>query len=182
MAVTMGTQQQIGDTVILNYSSDLGGSPTFYIYQDGILIAETEATQYTITIEAGAHYQIEILDSETETPAQAFPGYATLTWDRALGTGSTYFDNAAKYRIDEYVSSAWVERVTIDDQGEGFFEWTSRFLEDQTTHQFRIVPIGANGIEGRAVTKSIAMVRRPDKPTATCTYNDPAGTVSIVIS
>lgn len=154
----------------LKFSSELE-EPTFYIYLDGNLIAETEQTEYDIAINVDEGSVIEILDNADEQPMQIFPGRLRLGWFFVEGTDY--------YRIDEYVGAAWVERYRMPENN-GFLQWRSRFLEDGQTHIFRIVPVGTNGNEGTAKQFAVLMCRRPDVPDAGYSYN--AGAQKVIIS
>lgn len=124
----------------LKYSSDLE-DPIFYIYLDGVIIAETPQTQYDIAINMNESSVIEVLDDPDTQPMQIFPGKVRLGWFFVEGTDY--------YRIDEYIGSEWVERYRMPENN-GYLSWQSRFLEDNQTHIFRITPVGTNGNEGTA--------------------------------
>lgn len=66
--------------------------PTFYIYQDGILIAQTPATSWDFTIRPGATMVIEVLDDANTSPTDVADGRAVLTWYRRPA--------ADRYRIE----------------------------------------------------------------------------------
>ena len=145
---------------LLKYSSDLE-DPWFYIYLDGILIAETPQNQYNIAINMDEGSVIEVLDDPDALPMQIFPGKVRLGWFFVAGTNY--------YRIDEYINSAWVQRYRMPENN-GYLLWQSRFLEDGQTHIFRVVPVGTNGNEGTARQFAVLMCRRPDVPDVIYTY------------
>lgn len=172
MAVTYESTRTTGFTsVLLTYSSDLGGTPLFYLYQNGVLVSITTATQWTFTVEAGVQIQIEVFDADT-TPSAVYPGRMTLTWDEAAAT--------SHYVIEEFVDAAWTERAQVVDQGESYFSWVSRFLEDVTSHQFRVTPVGTNGVAGPQRAFTALMVRYPDVPDVSYTYDSDTAKVTIV--
>ena len=153
------------------WSSDLGGTPTFYIYQDGSLIRTTQSTAQVFRAAAGETLSIEILDSASETPETAFPGRLTLSWEAS--TAVNY------YLVEEFVASAWVERSRVADTAALYYSWQTRYLEDVTVHQFRITPIGTNGNTGAARVFSCLMVRHPDEPAVDYTYAAGTGRVTV---
>lgn len=170
MAVTITSRKWRGPRAYeITYESDLTSTdaPVFYIYVDGAFVARTRATTHILHIPRGEAPTIEIADSPVTTPASV-PGKAELAWYAVTG--------AVAYRVEEYVDSAWVARATIRDTNavRGHYQWRSRFLEDATEHQFRIIPIDAGGNEGTARTHTILMVRRPDPPVVTVAYNGSA--------
>jgi len=156
MAVTIEKPIRIGPrAALLKYSSDLGGAPTFYIYVDGILVAQTTATEFTLAVNPDETYVVEILDDADAEPMQRFPGKARLGW--------FFVEGVDYYRVDEYIGDAWVERIRMPDN-DGYMKWESRFLEDGQIHLFRITPVGTDDNEGTAKEFSVLIVRRPDSP------------------
>lgn len=163
MTVTLNAPQYISEELVrLTWTSD-ETTPTFYIYRDGELIETTQSYETTVVIEEGESPIFEVLDSDLVSPVSGYPGQHEICWWAAT--------SAEKYRIDEYVDSAWVQRDEVIDEGQPFFSWTTRPLEDVTTHTFRVVPVGANGNDGTAQTYSIYMVRYPDPPEVSMTYS-----------
>jgi hypothetical protein len=61
------------------------------------------------------------------------------------------------------------------------FTWRSRVLEDGATHRFRVVPVGQNGNDGTEQLFTLLMVRIPDPPAVTYTYNG-AGAPTVTIA
>jgi len=181
VSVTFLQPQRTGDTWTIRWTST-ESTPTFRVYRDGVLIATTTTTSIDIAVAPGESPAIEVLDDATTLPEAGFPGWALLTWFRPSGGGGDY------YLIEEYVSGApgsWVTRRKIKDLGStaqpaGYFRWRSRWLEDVTTHQFRITPVGANGNDGTAVTHAIFVVRRPDPPTVAIAWD--SGTAKLTIT
>ena len=168
MTVTLdaNTPQQIGRvTWRVSWSSSLT-DPTFYVYRDGLQVATTRATSIDLVVQPGEQPVIEVLDSASESPLPSRPGNLTLAWYASAGTPVVDY-----YRVDEYVAAAWTERVRVQETGAGYYTWRSRFLEDVTEHQFRIVAVGENGNEATAASFTCLMVRHPDVPSVTYSYD-----------
>jgi hypothetical protein len=107
MAVTSLTAETIPPgSYLLSWASDLV-DPTFYVYRDGVLVATTQLTSMEVLLADEEAPVFEVLDDPDEAPAAAYPPFATLAWYPSPGAGS--------YRVDEYVSGAWVERATLED-------------------------------------------------------------------
>jgi hypothetical protein len=175
MAVTIDSETQVATNAWeYVYSSDLGGTPTFYIYLNGSLIEVTTRTTKRIQIEADREFQLEILDNANTAPQTAYPDYAIITWEPV--------DNAIKYRIDQWVASAWVELATVADMGQNTFEYTTQKLADVTTHLFQITPIDSGGIEGAVRPFSVLMVRRPDRPVVTYVYDNGTNKITATVT
>lgn len=165
LMVTIERNTQLGATSFrLEFSSDLGGTPTFYMYRDGQLIEASNRTWVQVELQPNETVQFDILDDVDALPAQAWPSRALLTWYAV--------DGAAKYRVQEYVGATWTQRALLDAAGKGYFRWESRVLEDGQVHQFRVAPVSESGIDGVAREFSFEMIRRPDVPAMTQTYND----------
>ena len=171
MAVTMAAPALIGSgVVLLSWSSDLGGTPTFRIYLDGELLTETTGTTYVLTQRIGDTPVIEVRDDDSP-PAAGLPGRVRLEWTPVAG--------AAEYRVEEFVAAAWTQRARVKASDIGTHVWFTRFLEDEATHQFRIVPVGENGNDGTPLAFSFLMVRSPDPPDVSYAYNPGPDTVTI---
>ena len=168
--VTLQTPIRTGlQSMLLEFSSDLQ-NPTFYIYVDGILVAETQQTQYTLAINAGETVVVEILDDVDTAPMQVFPGKVRLGW--------FWVDDCDYYRIDEYIDSQWTERKRMP-QSNGYLIWESRFLEDGQVHNFRVVPVGTNGNEGQAKEFAVLVVHHPDEPDVDYEYSNATKKITI---
>ena len=172
MAVTITAQYRIGPTTWRIEVASTLGDPTFYWYVDGILIDSSNQPFRTFEIGAGEQGQIEILDDPDATPSAVYPGRVLLTWHPDPANA-----DIENWRVDEYVDGDWTERITTPATQWGQ-EWTSRYLEDNSTHRFRVVPLGANSIEGVAREFSVLMVRLPDLPDVTYSYDDGTGAVT----
>ena len=180
MAVTFRQPRRTGsDAWVIAWTSDQV-SPTYRVYRDGRLIATTTAQSITITVAAGSETPvIEVLDDAADLPAAGFPGRALLAWFRSA-TGSLNH-----FRVEEYVGAAWTLRRKLRDPGStinaaGYFTWKSRWLEDVTTHQFRVIPVGDNGNQGSAMTFAVFVVRHPDPPSVTVAWD--SGTAKVTIT
>ena len=171
MAMTYIKTTQSGPyAYIVWWLSDLG-DPTYYVWRDGVLVAVTTQTVMTFMVDLGDTLVVDVFDDVTDQPDGHGVGRAHLNWYQV--------DDADYYRIDED-DGGWTERAQITDDGSGYFSWTSRFLEDVTTHTFRIVPVDAVGNEGDAVERFVFMVRYPDAPSTVWSYDDATGEMTIV--
>jgi len=149
--------------VQLSFASSLA-DPTFYIWRDGSLIATTTASTYLDMVPVGACPIYDVFDDAADEPSEVYPAYLHLQW-RAV-------DNADYYRVERHNGSQWVEQVRITDDGRaGYYHWYSPRLEDDTTHQFRVVAVTDDGTESTALTLSALMVRHPDPVAVSLSYD-----------
>jgi len=158
-----------GTAVLLSWESS--APPPYFVYRDGLLVAKTHLTQYTLSLFEGESPLVEVTDDASAVPSPAYPAYALVAWYASVG--------ADKYLVQEFVSSAWVTRAEVLDQGQGYFIWRSRILEDGLAHQFRVLPVGSNGNSGTIATLNAFMVRNPSPPAVRFTYSNASETVTI---
>ncbi len=171
MSVIVAAPRRLdGLTWRLSWSSDLL-DPLFRIYQDGLCVDTTTATQKTFGVSAGETLVIEVLDTDA-APAQAFPGRFSVTWYAR--------NDAARYLIEECMSDAWTLRATINESGGGFYSWQTRFLEDMQVHRFRVIPVGISGNEGDPLELSQLMVRNPSPPAQNFEYSSTNQTITVL--
>jgi hypothetical protein len=170
MAVTLGTPSYTSrGTVSLSWSSDLA-DPTYSIYKNGVLVAATKATSWQFTVSAGESPIIEVRDDDA-LPVKVWPSRLRLAWQQV--------DNAQAYRVEQYVDSAWVLKQGITATESPIYHYTTPVLADDTTHQFRVIPIGNNGQHGDPLLFSVLMVRHPDPPQADWAYSENTRKVTI---
>ena len=168
MAITYNKPKRV-DAVAWEFSGTSSATPPvpFRIYANGEKVADyssaNQAWSKVLHVPSGEGMLVEVLDNASAVPSPAFPGRVVINW--------VAVENATNYRVEEYVSAAWTEVITYAANGRSTFSHKSRWLEDQTTHQFRVIPISGAGNEGTALTFSFAMVRHPDSPQVTYTYN-----------
>jgi hypothetical protein len=176
MAVTITDTTQKSDTLwLFTFSSDLGGTPTFYIYIDGVLNETTTATTKLVQIQYDREFQIEILDDVNAVPAEAYPDFARISWEPVA--------NAAKYRIDQWDGvSAWDELAVILDTNQNTFVYDTQKIDDVTDYTFRIVPLNSADIEGSPREFNLFMVRRPDRPNVTYTYDNGTAKITATVA
>jgi len=173
MTVTMNPPENVGgNSWRFSWSSDQD-DPTFYVYDlsEGGLLDTTKGTSITITLEPGESRVLEVTEEELAAVPRGYPSRLLLYWYGPAGT--------SYYKVEEYVGAAWVTRARIYDRGQGHFTWRTRPLEDVTTHQFRIVPVGTNGNEGTPVTWSALMVTHPAPPEVDYAYSSGTGKVTV---
>lgn len=144
--------------------------PVYRLYVDGELLAETELTVWRFAISPGTSPLIEIRDDATRPPV--YPGRATLHWRVAAG--------AVAYRVEAWSGTAWTVAGRVSVGGESAYAtWTSDWLADGQTHQFRLLPLDAAGNEGEAVELAALIVRHPDPPEVALSYDPGTGLVTI---
>jgi len=158
-------EQLDGRTWRLSWSYT-GSADTFYLWLNGELAATTALQWFDVSGDPGEPLVVEVFDDSTESPSPTYPSRMRLGWFASTGAPA-----ASSYRIDQYIAAAWVKRAAIPEDGRGFYQWVTRSLDDDTSHQFRIVPVAANGNEGTPVSFTALMVRHPDEPDVAIAYS-----------
>lgn len=146
-------------------------SPEYRYYVDGVLRETTARPWFDVSVSPGDQLRIEVFDDDT-LPGDGFPARFRFTWQAVTG--------AQRYRIDRKVAGNWVQVAVRGDRGA--LEYETDPLEDDTEHEFRIVPVGANDGSPREVT--VHMVRRPPAPELdrdNTTYDAETGTRTIAL-
>lgn len=188
MAVTITASERIDtnvwrvtwaqDGVIDYYAFDwytwkYDSEPTFYVYINGTLVSITTATSQLVTVRPGTYAVVEVFDDALDAPSEQWPDNVLLSW--------TGLPDVAHYRVEQYISSTWTEVDKVYPNVKESYLYRSASLADVTTHQFRVIAVGANGEESNARTWSILMVRRPDTPELDYAYDDETNTVTLSV-
>ena len=162
------------NTYKLSWSSNLS-TPTYDLYDltGGGLLYHGTLTTFNVMVNAGESPLYWVTDSSADPPA-SYPGRLKLQWYPVSGT--------AYYRVDEYVSAAWTEVSRQKHDLNAIYTFKTRFLEDVTTHTFRIIGIGVDGNESTAVELIAFLIRYPDVPDVSFTYSAATGKVTIGVN
>lgn len=141
------------------------------------LFTETEDTELYVTSSNGQPPQIEVFDStESASVPQGitYPASAILQW-----RGYKYADY---YRIDKYISAQWVEQGAIGETGNGYYQFKAPIPStDVDTSQYRIVTVDKSGASTNA-DFSVTIIRNPDPPIFTASYNDVSGDLTLTVT
>lgn len=156
---------------LLRYYSAISYRPDYYVYRDGVLYMRDRTGHCVVHTEPGEKANIDVFDDADTAPGAATASRQQLCWGAASG--------ADAYRIEEKINGTWTVRVVVPHRGEGQYRFTTRPLEDVTTHEFRVISIDKYGAESSAATRNIVMVRPPDAPSVTYTYAASTGNVTI---
>lgn len=171
MTVTFQDQVWFDEqTVEVFWASSISGA-TFYIYRDREFVTSTGAGSYQFRVVPGEYLLIDVFDSSSDEPEYAAPGRVNLCWFEVSGSVS--------YLIQEKVGAYWQDRESVLDNGEGFFRYLTRYLEDASTTEFRVFPIDAADNRADATVFTVVQVRHPEIPEVGYTYDSATGKVTI---
>lgn len=155
MATTIVRQLYLsGGMGLLEVESDITGA-TFYRWRDGVFQGISKDPVWIFPLASGEFVQIDVFDSSEETPDDVYPSTIYFQWDGE--------DDAATYKVYEYIDEAWLLRRTGPSKGTGsVHSYISRPLEDGEEINLKIIPYDAIGQAGTALEYDITMIRRPD--------------------
>jgi hypothetical protein len=172
--LTMNPPVQVSDDLWLLSWTSTWNHP-FRVYRDGLLVSEQDARQYLAHIAPGESPIFEVLDNPALHPSPAYPPYLFLGWKAD--------SDAVQYRVEENVASVWTLRALVTAQaGEDWLTHATGVLVDETQAEWRVIPVDAAGNQGTAKTFTVLMVRYPDPPSVTFTYNAGTGAVTLAAS
>ena len=171
MTVTYSPLNWLDDqTCELTWSSSISGA-TFYIWRDGEFISQTAATSQQFRTVPGEYLLVDVFDSPTDSPDYAQAGRVHLCWYAS--------PLAASYLVQEFVGAVWVDRQSIPDNGEGFFRFLTRYLEDGESVDFQVLAIDAAGNSATPAPFPVVQVRHPEIPDVEYEYDSGTGVVTI---
>jgi hypothetical protein len=150
---------------------DSTGADTYYLWRDGELVGTTGLLEWYVQTADSEPAIVQVFDQATDVPGPAYPSQIVLCWDETPDT--------AYYRVERWSGSAWVELTRVEDTHQGAYLWRSEVLADGTAYQYRVTAIGTNGQAGDSLEMHGMLVRHPDPPAVTWTYDPDTGTVEI---
>lgn len=153
------------------------GTAPFKRYRDGQLepgdpaldIGQTNLTEEIFENFVGEDQEeppiIAVLDSTefSTTPEQVDnPPFVVLQWRSAVSDGY--------YKVEQFISAAWVKIRTVQDDGSTYFSFSSNVLDDVTDSQFRITTIDSDNNESSPIAFTFFVVRNPVTPQINVAY------------
>jgi hypothetical protein len=175
MAITSYTQQRFGAVTRVTVESDLAAAVYYHWYLDGAWVARTITPWEDFFLADFALADVTVIDTNDAVfePIQnqpvAGPARRTLWWIRSLAT------DVRTYRVQQRASlGEWETIADVAALGNTWeYSCTTPRLDDLTTYEWRVVPIDAVGNEGTPlVIESESVVRRPDPPDFTATFDE----------
>lgn len=151
------------------------GTAPYSVYLDGVLLEdELDDEAFTFT---GSGYDdeppaLEILNDGDDVEGLLYPPFVRLQW-RGLQTAKAYL-------VEQYVSSAWTDRVTIGENASGYYAWSSRAQDDGDATQWRVSALDLYGNAGTPLSFSYTVVRNPAAPSIELAID--GGTGDLVVS
>ncbi len=168
-----------GDRWVLWFTTEL--DPPFTVWLDDIRVATLREEHqlgglYWTIVDTDQTGILTVMQG-MGPPPMPYPARVTLAWYRS--------DGAHHYRVDQYVDDAWemVDRIPGARyhwvRHGWYLTWRSARLHDAAQVRYRVVPEAAQHSPGAAVELETLMVRHPDPPAPTYSYDDETGLVTV---
>lgn len=156
------------------------GTAPFYVIRNGRLVHPFGTTKTSWIFQNEDNEEppvVEVYDSTEASMAAdqlVNPPYALLQWWHATG--------AAYYVVQEQDNASgvatWTNRPPIViDKGVGYYTFSTGTLDDETPTSFRVIAYDVNG-ETATIGFDIVMVRNPDAPSISLSYNAATGNLT----
>lgn len=161
-----------GGMVYLRWTvGDFG--PPYRIFVNGVHVDTTQATELRIYVPEGETPPIDVIDDPDEEPEVVRSSRLTLGWSQS--------SDVDHYRVERFISSTWTEIGRVKETGDSAYSFRTPVLDDDTTHQLRVVPVGSNGLDGTAQQfNDFKVIRHPDVPDVAFLFDD--GTAKVTIT
>jgi len=170
-----------GNATQITVVSDLVGTVFYNWYIDGDYITTTTAPTYSIFLEIGDQVTVSITDTTDpnfDPIANAPEGYSprrSIYWLRSTDS------DVAKYKVQQKKDAGAFDTIAeiVDVSGKWEYDLLSPRLDDLADYTWRIIPIDVAGNEGTTTDIGpVTVVRTPDAPDFTNTYNSGPTTVT----
>ncbi len=161
---------------LITWESDTPGA-TFSVYIDGVLAARGSMTEIRVPV-SGRSPVIEIRDDAAD-PTKHPSDRVRIQWRASTMAGGEPGDGIDHYRVEQWVDPDWVEQARVLEEGLGYYAWTSGPLADGQSFSFRVVAVADIGAESTEAELDTLMVRLPDPPAVTATWDAGDGEVTI---
>lgn len=169
------TIERVDDLLfILKWVDDVEEPTEYSVYREGKLIDLITCNgigSVYLTIGVGESPFVEVFRTGERLPRKAYPGHLDLNW-MAVG-------GAEAYRIQKLNGIIWTTVADINETGLGAFIYLTDWLSDGDVHQFRMLPIDAANNVGTALEHDVLMVRHPDVPNVSYSYDSDTGKITV---
>jgi len=176
MAITSTTYTQLDpSTFKVTWVSSLT-TPTYYVYLDGVLVETIERTWTFVNIPPGETLDFQVYDDSATIPDEAYSGRFVFNW-------YNQDTDIVSFEVAIYQSGSYTVLDSIPVSSlEHYYQYKSSYLSNETEYQFRITPIGYNQARGVPVYIAQTMVRLPDPPDASYSYDVGSQILTVEIS
>ena len=171
MTVTINKPLQLGiNAWRVSWTSDQV-DPIYRVYRGGVLIAVMRQAWIDLTMIIGESERLEVLDDAARVPKRTTPAILELRWAPVTGVTS--------YRIEQLLNSVWTTVGVVSETGETLrHRFRTEALADVSDHDFRVIALNEQR-ESTPAAVVYSMVRVPDPPEVSMTFDDVGKTVTV---
>jgi hypothetical protein len=182
MSITNYTTVNLGGTVQVLVTSDLVGVVHYHWFADGLYVGHTLAANKFFVLGDGEQLKIEVIDTldpvynVAAAAPLAYPARRTLSWVRSIDADVAY------YEITEQAGTAdpVVLGTVLANAKTWDYSYRTGRLTDLTTYTWTITPYDAAGNAGTPLVITELVVRVPEAPGFTATFDE--GTTLVTIA
>ena len=155
------------------------GTAPFYVYSAGELVLDA-TTLTTWIFQGDSNTEPPVVEVRDSTEAESTisqivnPQYAIFQWYQA--------SNAAQYVVQESSTdggaTVWTTRRTLFEDGSEYYTFQTPVLDDVTTATWRVAAVDTQS-NYTVIQYQVFMVRNPDPPEITLSYDNGTGLLTV---
>lgn len=182
MAITSYIPSRVGNVTTVTVVSDLTAPVWFYWYVDGSFAGSSTSNSRAFIL--APEDQVEIIAVDSNDPdedpldiaPEGFPARRTLAWTRSIDP------DVVEYLVEQQINGGAYAQIGLVNAvaGQWLYEFTTPRLIDLATYNWKVTPYDIAGDAGSNLTliATEKVVRTPDAPQYTATFNDTPDTVT----
>lgn len=116
---------------------------------------------------------IEIAQENQLALSEAYKPYVLIQW---------YREDCSYYKVQKNTADGWITVSTLQESGSWVYSYVSQTLEDETTHEFRVIAVDETAGESEPRLYRISMVRPPDSPDGKIDVTYGSGITSLTVA
>ena len=170
MAVTLNKPLQVGpQSFELSWTSTIPKA-VFRIYRNGNLLAVQRSARIVLTMNQDQHDIIDVMDDATIPAPSLVPPVMQGLFPSVAGADS--------YKVEQFIGAVWTFQTNIRQTGKANYRFQTAVLSDAGVAQFRVTAI-AGSESATPIEGSVKIIRIPDIPNVSATFNPGDNTVTI---
>lgn len=179
--ITSYNQVRAGQATVVTVVSDLGGTIFYHWFVDGAYVGRTAAPEKSFALDLADQARVDVVDTNDpdhdplRNPPVGYPARRSIFFLRSTDADVDH------YRVEQQKDGgAWSSLgVVHHDPAKWSYAFLTPRLVDLSTYAWRVIPVDAAGNDGTAVSlSSEKVVRTPNAPKVTATFNAGAATVT----
>lgn len=184
--ITAYRTTRAGQTTTVRVTSNLAGTVFYHWYLDGAWIGRTTSPEKSFVLDLSDQARVDVVDvndpdfDPLKNPPAGYPARRSLFFLRSTD------EDVETYRVEQQKDGgAWTTVAILhhDPRAWSYQVLTDR-LPDLSSYSWRVIPVDRAGNDGTALSLGSAekVVRTPDAPNFTATFNAGATTVTFAVA